>query len=171
MAALTEQEKERIEALRKENGIKNMYYTRYFLIRYVVAFFFFANLYWILMFFLSGSPTFVLIPFLLATLGAICMWEQSRMYSREQKPAIKTHFYFVTIIAVNACLILATLFNQYHYFYPFLSVSSTTKIFLLVLLSLGILLSLWMLAKLKRIAKNEDRQYYRIQQYLASIKL
>ena len=50
MAALTEKEKRELDATRRENGIKNMYYTRYFLIRYVVAFFFFINLYWILMF-------------------------------------------------------------------------------------------------------------------------
>ena len=47
MAALTEKEKRELDATRRENGIKNMYYTRYFLIRYVVAFFFFINLYWI----------------------------------------------------------------------------------------------------------------------------
>ena len=39
MAALTEKEKRELDATRRENGIKNMYYTRYFLIRYVVVFF------------------------------------------------------------------------------------------------------------------------------------
>jgi hypothetical protein len=171
MAALTDQEKQKIEATRRENGVKNMYYTRYFLIRYVVAFFFFVNLYWILMFFITGTAAMVIIPFLLAGFGAICMWEQSRMYTKDQKPAVKTHFYFLTITVVNSLLIIATLFNQYRYFYPFLSVSSTTQIFLLVILSLGILLSVWMLRKLSRINNNSDKQYYRVQQYLASIKI
>lgn len=105
----------------------------------------------------------------MAVLGAICMWEQSRMYSREQKPAVKTKLYFQLIIAVNIVLILATLFNQYHYFYPFLSESTTTQIFLIVMLLLGILMASWMLVKLGRINHNSDKQYYRIQQYLASL--
>ena len=112
MVALTEQEKKKLDETRRENGIKNMYYTRYFLIRYVVAFFFFVNLYWILMFFSTDNVSFIVIPFFMAVFGAICMWEQSRMYSREQKPAVKTKLYFQLIIAVNIVLILATLFNQ-----------------------------------------------------------
>ena len=118
MAGLTEKEKRELDATRRENGIKNMYYTRYFLIRYVVAFFFFVNLYWILMFLSASQISLVIIPVLMAIFGAICMWEQSRMYSREQKPAVKTQFYFQTIIALNVILMIATLFNQYPYFYP-----------------------------------------------------
>ncbi|MGO4986195.1 hypothetical protein [Streptococcus alactolyticus] len=169
MAALTDKEKQKLDALRRENGIKNMYYTRYFLIRYVVAFFFFSNLYWILMFFSSANRSFIIVPSLLAVLGGICMWEQSRMYSKEQKPAVKTQFYFQTIIAVNAVLMIVTLFNRYQYFYPFLSQSTTTKVFLLILLSFGIGIASWMLVKINRINHNADKQYYRIQQYLASI--
>ena len=167
MAALTEKEKKELDITRRENGIKNMYYTRYFMIRYVVAFFFFINLYWALMFFTAEHLSFVFIPLFMAAFGAICMWEQWKMYSREQKPAVKTHFYFQLIITVNAVLILVTLLDYYHNFYPFFSQSGTTKIFLLIILSLGILLSVWMLIKLRRINRNSDRQYYRIQQYLA----
>ena len=169
MAALTEKEKRELDATRRENGIKNMYYTRYFLIRYVVAFFFFINLYWILMFLSASNFSLVIIPVLMAAFGAICMWEQSRMYSREQKPAVKTQFYFQTIITLNVILMVATLFNQYPYFYPFLSENGTTQIFLLVVLLLGIMIASWMLVKLGRINRNADKQYYRIQQYLASI--
>ena len=45
---MTEKEKQELEARRKEAAIKNMYYTRYFSVRYATAFFFFANLYWML---------------------------------------------------------------------------------------------------------------------------
>lgn len=169
MAALTEKEKRELDATRRENGIKNMYYTRYFLIRYVVSFFFFINLYWILMFLSASNFSLVIIPVLMAAFGAICMWEQSRMYSREQKPAIKTQFYFQIIIALNTILIIATVFKQYHSFYPFLSENGTTQVFLIVMLLLGIMISSWMLVKIARINRNSDKQYYRIQKYLASI--
>ena len=66
MAALTEKEKRELDATRRENGIKNMYYTRYFLIRYVVAFFFFIDLYWILMFLSASNFSLVIIPVLMA---------------------------------------------------------------------------------------------------------
>ncbi|MDZ5583859.1 hypothetical protein [Enterococcus cecorum] len=169
MARLTDQEKQKIESLRKENGIKNMYYTRYFLIRYVVAFFFFANLYWILMIFLSKPTVFVIIPSLLAGLGAICMWEQSRMYAKDQKPAVKTHFYFVTIIVVNSLLLIATLLDQFQYFYPFLAVNATSKTLLMGILFTGDVIAAWMLVKLHRINQKKDKQYDRIKRYLQSI--
>ena len=166
MATLTRKE---LDATRRENGVKNMYYTRYFLIRYVVAFFFFINLYWALMFFFVGHLSLIIIPLLMVVFGAVCMWEQSRMYSINQKPAVKTQFYFQSIIAVNIVLLLAVLFEQYTNFFPFFSERGSTKMLLLVILCLGILLSSWMLVKLGRINRKSDKQYYRIQQYLAAI--
>lgn len=169
MARLTDQEKQKIESLRKENGIKNMYYTRYFLIRYVVAFFFFANLYWVLMIFLSKPTISIIIPSLLASLGAVCMWEQSRMYTKEQKPAVKTHFYFVTILVVNSLLLVVTFLDQFQYFYPFLAVNETAKTLLISILLIGNVIAAWMLVKLNRINQKTDRQYSRIKRYLHSI--
>ena len=37
------------------------------------------------------------------------------------------------------------------------------------MLLLGIMISSWMLVKIARINRNSDKQYYRIQKYLASI--
>ncbi len=170
MAALTEKDKEKLDRLRKENGIKNMYYTRYFLIRYAVAFFFFVNLYWVLTLILSGSSAILLLPLILAGIGAVCMWEQYQMYTREQKPARLTRYYFLLIIVVNSFLLLVTLLNQYRYFYPFFAANVTAKWFIVTILVLGVLISVWMLKKLKAINQKSDRQYYRIQQYLASFK-
>ena len=166
MATLTKKE---LDATRRENGVKNMYYTRYFLIRYVVAFFFFINLYWALMFFFVGHLSLIIIPLIMVVFGAVCIWEQSRMHSINQKPAVKTQFYFQSIIAVNIVLLLAVLFEQYTNFFPFFSERGSTKMLLLVILCLGILLSSWMLVKLGRINRKSDKQYYRIQQYLAAI--
>ncbi|MGT2930459.1 hypothetical protein ACVR1G_09585 [Streptococcus dentasini] len=170
MAALTDKEKVRIDGLRKENGIKNMYYTRYFLIRYAVVFFFFVNLYWLLLLLLSGKSIMSFLPILLGGMGAACMWEQYQMYTREQKTARITQSYFYLIIAVNGALILLTLLNQYRYFYPFLSNSTAAKLFIIIILALGMLISAWMLRKLNQINQKKDRQYHRIQQYLASLK-
>lgn len=61
-------EKERVETLRKTNAIKTMYYTRYFMVRYVVTFFFFVNLYWAIMLYLSKASAVAFLPILLELL-------------------------------------------------------------------------------------------------------
>ncbi|AXQ78627.1 hypothetical protein DDV21_005810 [Streptococcus chenjunshii] len=170
MAALTEAEKKKIDGLRKKNSLKSMYYTRYFLIRYVVAFFFFVNLYWLLLLSLSGAVRVAVLPLALAACGAACMWEQYQMYAEKQKPARMTWLYFQLVIIINGLLILAVFVNRYHYFYPFLAVSSTVQFLLAGVLAAGIALAAWMLAKIRRINQKKDKQYYRIQQYLATIK-
>ena len=68
---MTEKEKQELEARRKEAAIKNMYYTRYFSVRYATAFFFFANLYWMLMLYLSNAGLLLLLP-LIFNLLLIC---------------------------------------------------------------------------------------------------
>lgn len=66
---MTEKEKQELEARRKEAAIKNMYYTRYFSVRYATAFFFFANLYWMLMLYLSNASFVLLLPLLLTVIA------------------------------------------------------------------------------------------------------
>ncbi|VTS16797.1 membrane protein [Streptococcus pseudoporcinus] len=68
-------EKEKMESLRQTSALKTMYYTRYFMIRYVVTFFFFANLYWVIMLYLSKTSAIVFIPVLLGIFAFLAIWE------------------------------------------------------------------------------------------------
>lgn len=77
-------EKERVETLRKTNAIKTMYYTRYFMVRYVVTFFFFVNLYWAIMLYLSKATSAMLLLIGLGIFAGLGMWKQFRMYTTEQ---------------------------------------------------------------------------------------
>lgn len=105
-------EKERVETLRKTNAIKTMYYTRYFMVRYVVTFFFFVNLYWAIMLYLSKASAVAFLPILLGAFAGFAMWEQFRMFTTEQKEAKVSKLFFKTTIAVNSCLmILASQLN------------------------------------------------------------
>lgn len=167
---MTEQEKQELEERRKKAAIKNMYYTRYFLVRYATAFFFFVNLYWTLMLYLSNAHLVILLPLGAGLVAALAMWEQTRMFTVHQRDAKFTRFFYYFSVLLNALLIILVFTGQYRMFFPFFSSSSTTVIFLTVCLLAGILLSLLMLAKLNRIHHNADKQYQRIQKYIASIQ-
>lgn len=163
-------EKEKMESLRQTSALKTMYYTRYFMIRYVVTFFFFANLYWVIMLYLSKTSAIVFIPVLLGIFAFLAIWEQFKMYSTDQKKATVTKTFFKTTIAVNSCLLVMTLAGQSYILYPFLNTSFASRMVISSLLAVGILLSFWMLVKINRINANKDSQYARINRYLASLK-
>ena len=164
------QAKNKTEELRKENAIKNMYYTRYFLVRYVVALYFFLNLYWVLMFVIGGMNVAVILPSSMLVLGFLSIWEQSRMFSREQVLPKLTKFYFYLSSGLNLVVLILLALGQWTALYPFLKASDSSISVLALIHLLGLGLSSWMLMKLKRIQEQKDKQYYRIKQYFSAIK-
>lgn len=162
--------KEKAEEQRQKNAIKTMYYTRYFLIRYVVTFFFFVNLYWALMQYLSNSVKGMFVPLALLLVGAIAMWEQFTMFTTEQPEAKMTKLFFKVTIIVNSFLVFATLFNQSFFLYPFFNETAKSKMVIIAIAGLGILLASLMLVKINRIDVNKDKQFARINRYEASLK-
>ncbi|MGT2958721.1 hypothetical protein A9Q68_04465 [Streptococcus bovimastitidis] len=166
-----EKDKAKVEELRKTNAIKSMYYTRYFMVRYVVTFFVFANLYWGILLYLSKASATVVAPVLLGLFAALAMWEQYRMFTIEQKEAKFSKAFFKTTIAVNSCLAIMTLAGQSASLYPFFNTSFASKMVILSLLAAGALLAFWMLVKINRIDTNKDKQYVRINRYLESLNL
>ncbi|MEQ9764332.1 hypothetical protein ABPS01_06620 [Streptococcus sp. ZJ151] len=167
---MTDKDKIKLESLRKENAIKNMYYTRYFLIRYIVTFFFFLNLYWILMLYLTSSFLAMILPIVLSGVSIYAMWEQTRMYTRTQKQAKATSLLFKLQILANVFIVILVLLGQERQLFPFLNDDMNGKFFIIAMMLLGILLATWMLTKLYRIDKKVDKQYRRIQNYLATVK-
>ncbi|WP_242258965.1 hypothetical protein [Streptococcus thoraltensis] len=167
---MTDREKVKLESLRQENAIKNMYYTRYFLIRYIVSFFFFINLYWLLMLYLTSSFTMMVFPIFLIVISIYAIWEQARMYTKTQRRAKGTTLLFKIQIGANVLFSTLVIFGQGHHLFPFFSNTITTKLFIIAMLVLGILLSYWMLVKLNRINRRTDKQYLRIKNYLTTVK-
>lgn len=47
-----------IEENKKNFSIKSMYFNRYLLVRYIIALFFFTNIYWLISLLMSSSPLF-----------------------------------------------------------------------------------------------------------------
>ncbi len=167
---MTDQEKALLEERRKENAIKTLFYNRYFAIRYISAAYLFVNLYWAAVLYMTQDYLAMMVPVTMFSLAALTMWEQFKMFSRDQKQAKMTYRFYQTVIGVNSLLAVITLTGQISFLFPFLLVNQQSMIVLLFVQGTGILLAAWILTKLNRINKNVDKQYLRLKQYLATHK-
>ena len=165
---MTDQEKAIIEERRKENAIKTLFYNRYFAIRYISATYLFINLYWSVALYMTQDYLAMLVPVAMLISAGLTMWEQFKMFTRNQEQAKITYRFYQTVIGVNSILILVTLTGQIGFLFPFLQDTQQSIIALLLVQGVGILLAVWILSKLNRINKNADKQYLRLKQYLAA---
>ena len=165
---MTDQEKAILEERRKENAIKTLFYNRYFAIRYISATYLFINLYWSVALYMTQDYLAMLVPVAMLIFAGLTMWEQFKMFTRNQEQAKITYRFYQTVIGVNSILILVTLTGQIGFLFPFLQDSQQSILALLLVQGVGILLAVWILSKLNRINKNADKQYLRLKQYLAA---
>lgn len=100
-----------IEQNRKKISIKAMYFNRYLLVRYVSAFFFFTNLYWLISLLLSDSSLYV-IPLILMVVLLFGIAEQVKMFGNHTNNAKYTKYCFTMMLFANAIIILLTFFLQ-----------------------------------------------------------
>ena len=167
---MTDQEKALLEERRKENAIKTLFYNRYFAIRYISAAYLFVNLYWAAVLYMTQDYLAMIIPVVMLAFAALTMWEQFKMFSRNQEQAKVTYRFYQTVIGVNSLLAVITLTGQIGFLFPFLLNNHQSMIVLLFIQGVGILLAVLVLSKLNRINKNVDKQYLRLKQYLATHK-
>ncbi|MFC3928889.1 hypothetical protein ACVR05_02840 [Streptococcus caprae] len=167
---MQEAEKKDLEARRRESAITNMYYNRYLVVRYATALLLFINLYWFLMLFTEGAPLYLFIlPLSLLIGAALTMWEMALMNTRDQREAKMATIFYKMIIVVNVLLVLLSVLGHYTTFFPLLKQSLSSLLAVLILQLCGILLSIGILSRLRQIRCKSDKQYKRIQTYLASI--
>lgn len=156
---------------RKSFGVKTMYFNRYLLVRYVLAMFFFANLYWLLSLLLSNSRLFF-IPLILIGLLILSVIEQVNIFNNHTSHAVYTNFSFIIMFFTNVILISTIYFNfTFLHLYPFLVNKLSSKVLVSFVLFIGILLSSFVLKRLHKIKNNKDKQYKRIKQYEKVINL
>lgn len=154
-----------LEKNRKEQSIKSMYYNRYLLVRYVTAIFFFTNIYWLISLLMSDSSLYI-VPLVLIIILLTSIAEQVKIYSSPTNNAIYTKYCFITLFFTNAVLILLTCFSSsFAQLYPFLVNQTKSKVFVLIILIAGMLLSALILYRLNKIKYNEDKHYQRIKEY------
>ena len=112
----------------------------------------------------------MIVPVVMLAFAALTMWEQFKMFSRNQEQAKVTYRFYQTVIGVNSLLAVITLTGQIGFLFPFLLNNHQSMIVLLFIQGVGILLAGLVLSKLNRINKNVDKQYLRLKQYLATHK-
>ncbi|AXI10274.1 hypothetical protein CUC15_15630 [Oceanobacillus zhaokaii] len=158
-----------MEQSRKKISIKSMYFNRYLLVRYVSALFFFTNIYWLISLVMSDSSLYI-IPLILIIVLVISTAEQVKIYSKHTNNAKYTKFSFMTLLFTNVFLIIPSCFSSsFTQLYPFLLNQEKSKILVLVILTIGILLSALILNRLFRIKHDEDKHYDLIKKYEEAI--
>lgn len=149
----------------KHFSAKAVKFNRFLLLRYSLALFFFVNLNWFLILSLSNR-SMVFFPLLLLGAIGICLYEQLKLYNKNQTPVENLTFtrgYLIAQILGNVFLIgVIWIANGMESFFPFLHDMAQTRIVMSGLLGLGILLALWNLKRIKRISQNKDKYYHTV---------
>lgn len=148
---------------KREYQLKNTYFNRYMLLRYSLAGFFFANLYWVLG--LLFEPGFLLaLPIGLLFLILLASAEQFRMYGTRNIYLKITWYAFVGQALVNGGLLLFLLFGgQASLLSPVFGPTDLARLLLAAMQVVGILLAFFNLYRIKQVRENRDSFYYRFQ--------
>ncbi|WP_269409949.1 hypothetical protein [Lentibacillus daqui] len=112
------------------------------------------------------------IPLMLMIVIVISVAEQVKMYSDHTNNAKYTKYCFIILFGTNVMLIIPTCFSMsFTQLYPFLLDQEKSRILVLVILTIGILLSSFVLHRLYKIKHNEDKHYKRIKKYEEAINV
>lgn len=156
---MTRQEKKAYDKKRKINSLKSMYFNRYLMVRYFLAMFLFANLYWVIISW-GQVVSFVALALLILSLPAAV--EMFAMYGKSE-PSVKftTVFYRVQFVA---CIltVIALLVMPVSAILPVFTDVLESKIFAIAIFGVGVALSFACIVRLSKIDQNADKQYDRI---------
>lgn len=162
------------EQIRKQTAITNFRYNRFLLLRYLLALFFFVNLYWGLASFLSKGVLSLIISTLLLVVGGFAVGEHVKLYGdKDESIASKlyfNHFYYLFQLLVNFCIFVSAFTGfGFKQLFPFLISTSMTRLVIIGVAFLGSGLSLVCLHRVRAILRKKDRYYQHIKKYEKSI--
>ncbi|MDV8201506.1 hypothetical protein L2916_01815 [Streptococcus pneumoniae] len=134
---MDKKERQKIEQQRREMALTNTFFNRYLLLRYSIALFFFGNIYWLLNQFINPSPI-IIFPIMLIVFSILATVEQFKLYgNRKEKLGITLMFVRIQIFENN----------------------QVARLFVFVVLLLGLVLSLLDIRRIKKIYKRTDKVY------------
>lgn len=165
---MTEAEKRKLNQQRQETSLKNTLFNRYLLLRYSLALFFFGNIYWLLIQ-LTTKTWLILLPIILLILIVVACVEQFKLYGKTEANLGKTKRALQVQAGVQVFSLLATLSPWFSAVFPIFSDSFTARLFLLVLLGLGLVLLVLNLRRIQAISQNTDKAYLRYRQTEKSV--
>ena len=168
---MTKKEQLEIERQRRETALKNTFFNRYLLLRYTIALFFFGNIYWLLNQFIR--PSFVIVlPITLIILAILATVEQFRLYGKRDERLKVTQMFVRSQAVIQMGLLVLTWTSLFTTLFPIFENNQTARLFVFVILLLGLGLCLLNLKRIQEIYERKDKAYQRfIQLEKSSITL
>lgn len=168
---MTKKEQLEIERQRRETALKNTFFNRYLLLRYTIALFFFGNIYWLLNQFIR--PSFVIVlPITLIVLAILATVEQFRLYGKRDERLKVTQMFVRSQSVIQMGLLVLTWTSWFTTLFPIFENNQAARLFVFVVLLLGLGLCLLNLKRIQEIYKRKDKAYQRfIQLEKSSITL
>ena len=148
--------KKTADDVKKEQSLSFMYFNRFLMLRYFTAFMFFTNLYWFGMALTCRSWSAVL-PFFLMIGGiAVTLELTSKLHTKKSAVPVSKGYY-IAQTSVNLAIILISMTPAYSLFLPFLN--GKGQFYVIGIALIGIMMSVMVLLKIKKIANDQDRQF------------
>ena len=168
---MTKKEQLEIERQRRETALKNTFINRYLLLRYTIALFFFGNIYWLLNQFIR--PSFVIVlPITLIVLAILATVEQFRLYGKRDERLKVTQMFVRSQAVIQVGLLVLTWTSLFTTLFPIFENNQAARLFVFVILLLGLGLCLLNLKRIQEIYERKDKAYQRfIQLEKSSITL
>jgi len=157
---MTKKEQLEIERQRRETALKNTFFNRYLLLRYTIALFFFGNIYWLLNQFIR--PSFVIVlPITLIVLAILATVEQFRLYGKRDERLKVTQMFVRSQAVIQVGLLVLTWTSLFTTLFPIFENNQTARLFVFVILLLGLGLCLLNLKRIQEIYERKDKAYQR----------
>lgn len=155
---MDKKERQKIEQQRREMALTNTFFNRYLLLRYSIALFFLGNIYWLLNQFINPSPI-IIFPIMLIVFSILATIEQFKLYrNRKEKLGITLMFVRIQML-ISIGLLVLTWTSWFKNLFPIFENNQVARLFVFVVLLLGLVLSLLDIRRIKKIYKRTDKVY------------
>ncbi|CVX94411.1 hypothetical protein [Streptococcus pneumoniae] len=155
---MDKKERQKIEQQRREMALTNTFFNRYLLLRYSIALFFFGNIYWLLNQFINPSPI-IIFPIMLIVFSILATIEQFKLYgNRKEKLGITLMFVRIQML-ISIGLLVLTWTSWFKNLFLIFENNQVARLFVFVVLLLGLVLSLLDIRRIKKIYKRTDKVY------------
>lgn len=153
---MDKKERQKIEQQRREMALTNTFFNRYLLLRYSIALFFFGNIYWLLNQFINPSPI-IIFPIMLIVFSILATIEQFKLYgNRKEKLGITLMFVRIQML-ISIGLLVLTWTSWFKNLFPIFENNQVARLFVFVVLLLGLVLSLLDIRRIKKFINEQIR--------------
>ena len=142
--------------MNKKDSMKFMFFNRFWVLRYSIAIFFFANFYWMVTAWASKSLSLIIPLVMMFFALAVAIELTSKLHTNKSELPLTKAFY-LTQLGLNLLLVITCLTPLYDNVFPFLKNSG--QLFVELICAIGAILCLLSLAKIKQLVAGTDRQF------------